>query len=124
MLYPLIGPRLHGWLDDLVVLTYLAGAWLLGLSGIALWIACGGAAVHFLLTRFTDYPQGTIKLIPFRTHAFIELGEGLLVLAATLLLARQVALPGRIFLILMGLSQLVAFAFSDYVSVTVSARRP
>jgi hypothetical protein len=23
MLIPLIGPRLHGWLDDLVVLAYL-----------------------------------------------------------------------------------------------------
>jgi hypothetical protein len=122
MLYPLIPPRLHGWLDDLVVLTYLAGAWLLGLSGMALAVAIAGAAVHFLLTRLTDYPQGTIKLIPFRVHAFIELFEGLLVLAVTLLLVREVALSGRIFLVLMGLSQFVAFGFSDYGPVRGSAR--
>jgi hypothetical protein len=29
VLYPLIGPRLHGWLDDLIALTYLAGILLL-----------------------------------------------------------------------------------------------
>ena len=33
MLIPLIGARLHGWLDDLVVLVYLAGAFALGLGG-------------------------------------------------------------------------------------------
>lgn len=122
MLYPLIPVRLHGWLDDLVVLIYLVGAWVLGLSGLAAVIACAGAAVHFLLTRLTDYPQGTIKVIPFRIHAFIELGEGLLVLAATLFLVKDVSLLGRIFLVAMGLSQLVAFGFSDYGPLRESAR--
>jgi 4-hydroxybenzoate polyprenyltransferase len=114
MLFPLIPPRLHGWLDDLVVLVYLAGALLLHLSGAAAALAFGGAAFHCLLTRFTDYPQGTWKRIPFRTHAVIELGEGLLVLAGTAALATAAPLPGRLFLFGMGLSQLVAFGFSDY----------
>ncbi|HVR63648.1 MAG TPA: hypothetical protein VMU50_17225 [Polyangia bacterium] len=114
MIYPLIGARLHGWLDDLVALTYLAGAWLLHLRGVALAIAIAGAAVHFTLTRFTDYPQGTVKLIPFRTHAFIELSEGIAVLAATWLLAGDATVGGHAFLTLMGLSQFVAFGFSDY----------
>lgn len=114
MIYPLIGVRLHGWLDDLVALTYLAGIWILGLRGVPGAIAVGGAIVHFLLTRFTDYPRGTVKLIPFRTHAFIELGEGIAVLAATWLLVADITSAGRIFLTLMGLSQFVAFGFSDY----------
>jgi hypothetical protein len=114
MLYPLIGPRLHGWLDDLVTLAYLAGAGLLHLHGVALAIAVGGAAVHFTLTRFTDYPQGTFRVLPFRKHAFIELGEGIAVLAAAWLLASDVPLAHRMFLTLMGASQGVAFAFSDY----------
>ena len=114
MLYPLIGSRLHGWLDELVWLTYLVGAWLLGLSGAARTLALAGAAVHFLLTRLTDYPQGTWRVIPFGRHAYIELGEGLVVLAATWLLLPTGPLVTRIFLSLMGASQLVAFAFSDY----------
>jgi len=114
MIFRLIGPRLHGWLDDLVVLVYLAGAFAFGLRGAALAIAIGGAIVHFLLTRFTNYPQGTFKLIPFRVHAFIELGEGMAVLAASLMFAADRPLAQRLFLGAMGVSQLSAFALSDY----------
>lgn len=118
MIFPLIGARLHGWLDDLVVLIYLAGAFALGLAGVTFAIALGGAIVHFLLTRLTDYPQGTFKLIPFRVHAFIELGEGMAVLAASLALAADRPLAQRLFLGAMGVSQLGAFALSDYRSST------
>lgn len=114
MFFPLLGPRLHGWLDDLVALSYLAGIWLLGLSGAAAAVGYAGAAAHFLLTRLTDYPQGTWRKIPFRAHAWIELAEGVLVLAATWLLVREVSGLGRAFLTVMGGSQFVAFAFSDY----------
>ena len=114
MLLPLIGPRLHGWLDDLVALLYVAGALILGLHGLALTVALGGAAVHFTLTRLTNYPQGTLKLIPFRVHAFIELSEGIAVLAATWLLVHDAAALERGFLTVMGLTQFGAFALSDY----------
>jgi hypothetical protein len=114
MLVPIIGVRLHGWLDDVVVFVYLAGVIVLGLHGAAAAIAIAGAVVHFLLTRLTDYPQGTFKLIPFRVHAFIELGEGLAVLAATFTVAGPQPVVVRWFLAAMGASQLGAFAFSDY----------
>jgi hypothetical protein len=114
VLFPIIGVRLHGWLDELVVLVYLAGALLLPLHGEARVIAFVGAAVHFLLTRLTAYPQGTIRIIPFRVHAYIELGEGLAVLAATVAFAWTQPVPARAFLAAMGASQLGAFAFSDY----------
>ena len=116
MIYPLIGPRLHGWLDDSVAVVYLAGVLVLRLSGAALAIAVGGAVVHFLLTRLTDYPQGTFKVLSFRTHAFVELGEGLAVLGGTALFVP--AAPVRLFLIAMGVSQLLAFGFSDYRPVS------
>jgi hypothetical protein len=121
MLFPLIGARLHGWLDDLVALLYVIGALALGLSGPARAVAFGGAAVHFALTRLTRYPQGTWKVIPFRDHAFIELVEGALVLAAAVLVAREAPPLGRLFLGAMGVSQFIAFAFSDYGP---PARRP
>jgi len=114
MIFPLIGVRLHGWLDDLVVLTYLVGAFALHLHEGALTVALAGASIHFLLTRFTNYPQGTVKLIPFRIHAFIELGEGVAVVAATAALLGASPSSARLFLLLLGLSQFAAFAFSDY----------
>jgi hypothetical protein len=113
MIYPWIGARLHGVLDDLVVLTYLVGSYLFGLHGAALAVAVGGALVHFLLARTTDYPEGQLKLIRFRTHAYIELTEGLVVLTASAVVG-AVALPQRLFLVGLGLSQLVAFSFSNY----------
>ena len=113
MLYPLIGPRLHGWLDDLVALTYLLGILLLHLGDGARAAAIAGAALHFTLTRFTNYPQGTFKLIPFRTHAFIELGEGVGILAAAAMLSGSPNIA-RGFLAFMGVTQFVAFGFSDY----------
>ena len=113
MLFPLIGVRLHGWLDDVVVLLYLVGAWALRLGGAGLAVAVAGAAAHFLLTRLTDYPHGAVKLIPFRVHAFIELGEGIGVGVAAALLGSQPA-PVRGFLALMALSQVGAFTLSDY----------
>lgn len=114
MVFPLIGVRLHGWLDDLVVLIYVAGAFALGLQGAAFAIAIAGAVVHFLLTRLTDYPQGMWKLIPFRAHAFIELAEGLCVLATSLTFAGDRPFAQRLFLGAMGVSQLGAFALSNY----------
>jgi hypothetical protein len=114
MLYPFIGPRLHGWLDDLVTLTYLVGAWLLGLSGAALVLTLGGAATHFLLTRLTDYPQGTWRVIRFTHHAYIELGEGVAILIGAWLLLPAAPIVTRLFIAAMATSQLFAFAFSDY----------
>jgi hypothetical protein len=114
MLWPLIGIRLHGLLDDLVVLTYLLGAVALHLQGVARTVALAGAAAHFVLTRFTNYPEGTVKVIPFRVHAFIELAEGLAVVAATVELRGSAPASARLFLLLLGLSQFVAFSLSDY----------
>jgi len=117
MIFPLIGVRLHGWLDDLVVLVYLLGAAALHLRGADLSVALAGAGVHFLLTRSTNYPQGTLKIIPFRVHAFIELGEGAAVLAAAIVAPFGLgASPpsARLFLGALGLSQFAAFSFSDY----------
>jgi hypothetical protein len=121
MFFPLIGPRLHGWLDDVVAVLYLVGVAVLGLHGGARVAAIAGAAAHFTLTRLTRYPQGTWKIIPFRVHAFIELGEGVAILAVAALLGAAPA-PARVFLALMGASQLVAFGFSDYGPRSAPAR--
>lgn len=111
---PLIPARLHAFLDDLVVFAYLFGAWLFGLEGTAAIIAASGAALHFVLTRLTSYPAGPLKPLPFRIHAFVELGEGVAVLLATFTLLGAHPAPVRAFLAFMGASQFGAFAFSDY----------
>jgi hypothetical protein len=114
LIWPLIGARLHGWLDDGVVLLYLGGAYFLHLHGDGLTFAIFGASVHFALARLTNYPQGQIKWIPFRVHAFIELGDGIIIGTCGYLLAHLDQISAGAFLEVMGASQIGAFLFSDY----------
>lgn len=122
MLLRLVPPRIHAFLDDGVILLYLMGSFIVGLRERAMAIALVGAAIHFFITRFTNYPAGTVKLLSFRTHGFIELFEGIFVLAATWLLLPGNA-PGKhiAFLTFLGLLQIAAFAFSDYRWTPVAA---
>jgi hypothetical protein len=115
VLLRLVPPRVHAYLDDGVVLLYLMGSFIVGLRERAMAIALMGAVIHFFITRFTNYPAGTVRLLSFRTHGVIELLEGLLVLGATWVLLPGHA-PGKhlAFLTFMGVLQLLAFALSDY----------
>jgi hypothetical protein len=66
-----------------------------------------------------------VKIIPFRVHAFIELGEGAAVLAAAIIAPFGLdasPLSTRLFLGLLGLSQFAAFSFSDYQTAPQSLR--
>jgi hypothetical protein len=114
VIHPLLGARLHGILDDVVVALYLLGVWALKLRGIPLGIAIAAAVVHFVNARITDYPQGTFRRIPFTTHASLELAEGLVVLCAAWTLVPRELLAGRVFLTIMGLGQVGAYLISDY----------
>lgn len=116
LIIPFMSARLHGVLDDIVSVTYILAAWLLNFSTAGWTIAIGGALVHFLLTRTTNYPQGQLKWIDFRTHAYVELMEGVavIVLAWAFLGSEGGLLGERVALTFLGANQFVAFAFTDY----------
>jgi hypothetical protein len=79
--------RVHGMLDDTAWPSYLLVWWLLDVQGHAASALFAAAALHFVNTRVTDYPQGQLKLWSFGTHRRVEFAEGLAVIAAGLLLA-------------------------------------
>jgi hypothetical protein len=112
MLISLLPARLHGWLDDLASLSYLAAALFLGFEGAALALVLLGAMVHLLNTRLTDYPQGSIKVYPLRVHAYIELCEGAAMLAGAVGLS-ALSTWQHAALYLFGLSQIGAALTSD-----------
>ena len=113
MLYPLIPVRIHGWLDDGMVLLYLGGAWVLHLEGDGLALALAFAGLHFLLTRLTAYPQGALKWIPLPVHAFLELAEGIAIGGFGYVIAGFDAIRAGAFLEVMGASHILIFAFCD-----------
>jgi hypothetical protein len=107
MLFPFLPVRLHGWLDEVATLSYLAVAFAFGFEGAGFWLLLLAALVHFTNTRLTDYPQGQLKAYTLATHAKIELTEGLALLGAAALLASSPELQ-RILLAVLGGSQLLA----------------
>lgn len=69
----ILTPRMHGYLDYLVVLTFAAAPTLFGFSVIPSRVSYALAVVHLLLTIFTAFPLGLMKLIPFTIHGALEL---------------------------------------------------
>lgn len=68
-----LSPATHGILDYVTVLLLFISPSLFGMetSGSALCYTL--AIVHLLLTLFTDFPAGALKIIPLRIHGLIEL---------------------------------------------------
>ncbi len=67
---------LHGYIDYLAVVLFLAAPSVLGLTGIAGTFAYVLAVIHLALTLLTAFPLSVYKLIPFEIHGWIERGVG------------------------------------------------
>ena len=60
-----IRPTMHGYLDYLTVVVFLAAPKLLGLEGLPALLSWTLAAVHLALTLITDFPLGWRPWLPF-----------------------------------------------------------
>jgi hypothetical protein len=126
VLLPWIPARLHGWLDELATLTYVAAALLLHYGGAAFVLLLAAAAVHFLNTRLTDYPEGQLKLYGLKVHARIELVEGMGTALAFVLLP-ELTTTQRAVGAALGVLQIGAATLADLrwpAPVTASAKAP
>jgi hypothetical protein len=72
----ILTPTLHGYLDYVTVVLFLAASSLLGLTGMAGIFAYVLAIIHLAMTLLTDFPLGIYKLVPFNLHGWIERGVG------------------------------------------------
>lgn len=68
----ILSPKIHGYLDYVVVIGFLLAPTLLGLSGIPATIAYLLAPVHLLVMLLTNFPLGIFKAMSFRLHSNIE----------------------------------------------------
>jgi len=69
----ILGPRLHGYIDVAIILSFLVGPLVFGLGGGPALISWILAAAHLVLTLLTRYPLGVAKRIPFFIHGLVEL---------------------------------------------------
>lgn len=76
--------RIHGVIDYLYSLAFLASPWLLGYGrgGAETWLAVAMGAGGILYSLLTDYELGAIRVLSMRTHLVIDLALGLLLLAS------------------------------------------
>lgn len=111
----LLNARLHGFLDLVTVAVFLLAPFFFGLGGYVAAVAWGYAFVHLLITLFTRYPLGLVKVIPFPIHGVVELIVGVvLVLAMPRLLGASLGSPARTFFIGAGVAILAVWALTRY----------
>lgn len=77
----ILSPRVHGYLDYLAVLYFLAAPSLFGFTGLPATVFYVVAAAYLVLTLLTAYPLGVVKAIPFPLHGGIELLTGIALIA-------------------------------------------
>ncbi len=105
-------PRLHGYLDYLTVVIFLAAPLLLGLEGLSAIISYLLAAIHLLMTILTDFSLGFAKLIHIKTHGKVETVIGPIVLLLPFILGLYET--ARIFYIAMGAIIIIVSLITDY----------
>lgn len=107
-----ISATLHGCLDYVTVLLFLASPTLIGLTGAAATVAYALAGVHALMTLITDFPLGAAKVLPFAYHGWVErvVGPVLIVLAFGI----GSDAPARIFYVAMGVTIVLVGLLSHY----------
>lgn len=117
----ILNPRVHGYIDYLVVLYFLAAPSLFGFSGLPATIFYVLAAAHLTLTLLTAYPLGVVKLIPFPLHGGIELLAGIALVALPWVLGfANTEMLARNIYVLSGAVLFVAWLITDYKTAEIT----
>jgi hypothetical protein len=109
-----LNPKIHGVLDYVVVLAFLAAPKLVGLAGLAAYLSYALAAVHLAVTLLTDFPLGALRLIPFPIHGWIELAVGPTLVAAPWVLGFAAGSHARVFYVAAGIAIFLTWCVTDY----------
>lgn len=119
----LITPSLHGYLDYLTVILFLAAPRLLGFEGVPALLSWTLAGVHLALTLATDFPMGWRPWVPFWIHGWVEriVGPTLVLIAFLPVFS---ASPAFGFYLLMGSTIVVVGWLTDYSAGERQALRP
>ena len=67
-----IAARLHGYLDYLTVLIFLAAPTVLGFGGVPAKLSWLLAGVHLAMTLATRFPLGLFRRLAFTLHGWVE----------------------------------------------------
>lgn len=108
--------KAHGYIDYLTVILFGLAPSIISLSEIGTLLAYTLAVVHLLMTIFTNFSMGLIKIIPFNVHGFVELAVGVVLVAAPWLLADFFSYTDQLFYTFFGIVILAIRFMTDYKS--------
>jgi hypothetical protein len=117
----ILSPKIHGYLDYVVVVGFLLAPKLLGLSGIPATIAYLLAPIHLLVTLLTDFPLGVFKGMSFKLHSGIEFVVSFTLIALPWLLGFASVVPARNFYIVSGVIIFLVWLITDYQAASSTA---
>ena len=110
----LISAKVHGYLDYAVVAGFLTAPSLFYITGLPAVLAYILAAVHFALTLFTDFPLGTVKVIPLKIHGFVEMAVGPCLMVLPFVLSFTEQAPAAAFYGISGILIFAVWLLTDY----------
>ena len=107
-------PRIHGYLDFVVVALFALAPTLFGFVGTPATLCYILAAVHLVLTLTTAFPLGILKLIPFTVHGALELVVSIFLVSAPFVLGFADQSSAKIFFIASGILVFLVYLVTDY----------
>ena len=110
----LLSPRVHGYLDLVVIAAFALAPTLLGFGSRAASLCYVLAGLHATLTLLTAFPMGLLKMIPFPVHGGLEATMAPLLVAAPWLVGFSRVGAARNFYIASGLVLGVVWLLTDY----------
>ncbi|WP_449560082.1 SPW repeat domain-containing protein [Mucilaginibacter daejeonensis] len=80
----LISTRVHGVLDIILALVFLASPWLFGFADLPIpkWTAVAVSVALLIMASLTRYELGLFNIIPMPVHLVIDLLVGIILVAS------------------------------------------
>lgn len=110
----IISSKLHGVLDYIVVVFLLASPMIFKMEGTLSCFTYILAGVHFLLTIFTRFESGIIKLIPLPLHGIIEFFVAIILALVSFWFNRNGNALGFYFYLYFAIAIMIVFITTDY----------
>jgi hypothetical protein len=109
-----LSPRIHGYLDYVVVAALLLAPSIFGFSGAPAILCYVLAVAQLGMSLLTAYPLGPVKLIPFTLHGGVEAATSVLLLVSPWLFRFAADTAARNFFIASAVVLGVVWLVTDY----------
>ena len=118
----LLSPRVHGYLDYLLVALFAVAPFLFDLAerpAILSWIV---GLTLLVVSLLTAYPLGMVRVISFPAHGALELLAAIFLVLSPWVLGYSDEIASRNFFLLTGLTLLGVWAVTDYRAAGLPVR--